>query len=68
MVGDNTKNNNKNSIELEASIASAESEVGALAKADQKHNISTILQNKFLRRKIVFSTYKDREMHYIRQK
>ena len=41
MVGD--KNNNKtttrqdnNSVELEASLAPAEAEVGAMAKADQK--------------------------------
>ena len=31
MVGDN-----KNSVELESSLAPAEAEVGALAKADQK--------------------------------
>ena len=34
MVGE-TKNNNKNSVELEASLAPVEAEVGALTKADQ---------------------------------
>ena len=29
-------NNKKNSVELEASLARAETEVGAVAKADQK--------------------------------
>ena len=31
-----TKNNKKNSVKLEASLAPAEAEVGAVAKADQK--------------------------------
>ena len=35
MVGDN-KQQQKNSVELEASLAPAEAEVGAVAKADQK--------------------------------
>ena len=38
MVGDKKKtrqNKTKNSVELEASLAPAEAEVGALAKADQ---------------------------------
>ena len=36
MVGDNKKQDN-NSVELEASLAPAEAEVGAVAKADQKY-------------------------------
>jgi hypothetical protein len=35
MVGDKTKQQNNNSVELEASLAPAEAEVGAVAKADQ---------------------------------
>ena len=36
-MGDNkTENKKQNSVELEASLAPAEAEVGAVAKADQK--------------------------------
>ena len=34
-----TKTKQQNSVELEASLAPAEAEVGALAKADQKLNV-----------------------------
>ena len=41
MVGDKNKTrqqqNNNNLVELEASLAPAEAEVGAMAKADQKN-------------------------------
>ena len=39
MVGEATKKQKKdNSVELEASLAPAESEVGAVAKPDQKYD------------------------------
>jgi hypothetical protein len=38
MVGDNKKTTTNNSVELEASLAPAAVEFGALAKADQNYN------------------------------
>ena len=37
MVGDKTRQQQQDLVELEASLAPAEAEVGAMAKADQKY-------------------------------
>ena len=45
MVGDKQKTQKNNSVELEATLAPAEAEVGAMAKADQKMEDKPINQN-----------------------
>jgi hypothetical protein len=43
MVGDNKKKAKGNSVELEDSLAPAEAEVGAVAKADQNSGLHKLL-------------------------
>ena len=55
MVGDNKnkqQDKTKNSVELEASLAPAEAEVGAVAKADQQICSLWVIKNKVQMKKL----------------